>query len=469
MKTEKLPYLVYDFKITSNFLPNGLNQDCTSTIMEENGHLNDNVMSSYYENYIQIPNVNEDLNIHDGLYRKIIIHEYENLKINDDDVFLYPIEPYANLNHFLGSVHTYSKKPSVEYISEKALKELQNPNNNFYLIVSYPNEGTLFEHCFDYLYVIAERYKIPRKKIIFIIACADLDDLHQQYIEEKGIDKNDTIKTFYWTWSLRQKVAEADKIKKGQEMYNIDGSVSTIVIEKDLDENIKRNKKFMMFNRRMRSHRVVLTSLFGKDFIDRNLISYDYNHLGDDPVLELFRERVAEKYCQLGVDNMKQLIKEKPVSKVDYENPFNTIGFGCEYKEPYLDSYIHIISETNFETPGMYFSEKTWKPILNFQPFISVNYQYSLKYLKELGFKTFHPFIDESYDNEEDPIKRMTMIYDEVKRLDSLSIEEIHEWYYSVKDILIHNNNTAYKYQGKYQIDIEQKYLNKIVDYVKSS
>ena len=134
-----------------------------------------------------------------------------------------------------------------------------------------------------------------------------------------------------------------------------------------------------------------------------------------------------------------------------------------------MDSYIHVVTETNFYEPGLYFSEKTWKPILNFQPFIQVNYTNSLQALKEMGFKTFHPFIDESYDLIEDHTERIVAISNEIKRLDSLSIDEIDAWYNSIKDILIHNRNHALKYrqENEFQINNEQLYIHDIINYVK--
>jgi hypothetical protein len=62
-----------------------------------------------------------------------------------------------------------------------------------------------------------------------------------------------------------------------------------------------------------------------------------------------------------------------------------------------------------------------------------------LKRVQELGFKTFHPYIDESFDEEKDNIKRLNMVLTEIKKLCSMSKEEIHKWYFSLKDILIHN------------------------------
>ena len=62
-----------------------------------------------------------------------------------------------------------------------------------------------------------------------------------------------------------------------------------------------------------------------------------------------------------------------------------------------------------------------------------------MQHLKDMGFKSFSPYIDESYDTEEDCEKRMLMIVNEIKRLCNMNKEEIHEWYYSMQDILIYN------------------------------
>ena len=57
-----------------------------------------------------------------------------------------------------------------------------------------------------------------------------------------------------------------------------------------------------------------------------------------------------------------------------------------------------------------------------------------------MGFKTFDGFIDESYDDICDNDERIKKIYSEIKKLCQLSKEEIHEWYWKMEDILIHNH-----------------------------
>ena len=65
----------------------------------------------------------------------------------------------------------------------------------------------------------------------------------------------------------------------------------------------------------------------------------------------------------------------------------------------------------------------------------------SLTLLKKLGYKTFHPFIDESYDNETNNVKRLRMILNEVNRLSNLTESELFEFIDKVKEITIHNHN----------------------------
>ena len=119
-------------------------------------------------------------------------------------------------------------------------------------------------------------------------------------------------------------------------------------------------------------------------------------------------------------------------------------GFGNENskKELYLSTYLHLTSETKFDTGDYPFlSEKTYRPLMNLQPFIYIGNHHSLKKLHKMGFKTFHPYINENYDLEEDPKKRMSMIEKEIAIFNNKSIDEIHNWYYSITDILLHNQN----------------------------
>ena len=77
-----------------------------------------------------------------------------------------------------------------------------------------------------------------------------------------------------------------------------------------------------------------------------------------------------------------------------------------------------------------------------------------MKHFRSLGYKTFHPSIDESYDEIEDNEERIRVLNQEVKRLCSLSLEEIHEWYSGMKEILIYNFEHFKKVEERIKIII---------------
>jgi hypothetical protein len=71
------------------------------------------------------------------------------------------------------------------------------------------------------------------------------------------------------------------------------------------------------------------------------------------------------------------------------------------------------------------------------QPFIIVGSRDTLKYLRKLGYKTFHPFIDESYDDLDDQ-HRLPAIMEALKKVQS--IEDKVSWYSSMREIIEHNH-----------------------------
>ena len=86
----------------------------------------------------------------------------------------------------------------------------------------------------------------------------------------------------------------------------------------------------------------------------------------------------------------------------------------------------------------------------------------NLEYLKSYGFKTFDCWIDESYDNEQNNSTRMRMIAAEVNRLCSMSKEQLHDWYWSMEEILVWNRNRLLEL---YRTD---KYSQQTIEYLHS-
>jgi hypothetical protein len=84
---------------------------------------------------------------------------------------------------------------------------------------------------------------------------------------------------------------------------------------------------------------------------------------------------------------------------------------------PYIDTYFSLVTETVFEYPHSFRTEKIWKPIAIGHPFVAVSNAGYYRDLRELGFRTFDGLIDESFDSIQDNQQRLERIAQEVEWL----------------------------------------------------
>ena len=134
---------------------------------------------------------------------------------------------------------------------------------------------------------------------------------------------------------------------------------------------------------------------------------------------------------------------------IHYDNLLNE-HWGVEYNEESIfdDNFLWVASETKKTHDGVYITEKTWKAIAYGSPFVINGDNRSLQYLKDMGFKTFDQYWDESYD-EVDDIKKIKIIVEIIKNLCEKSLNEINDLYKDMIPILQHNqkiliNNTQH-------------------------
>jgi len=83
----------------------------------------------------------------------------------------------------------------------------------------------------------------------------------------------------------------------------------------------------------------------------------------------------------------------------------------------YQQTRYSLVAETQNENTFSFFTEKITKPILARRLFLVSSGQHYLKNLRNLGFRTFHGIVDESYDDEACGRTRNDMIMREVERL----------------------------------------------------
>ena len=105
---------------------------------------------------------------------------------------------------------------------------------------------------------------------------------------------------------------------------------------------------------------------------------------------------------------------------------------------------IHLVAETLFDTSKTHLTEKVFKPIVMYQPFIILGGPGSLKYLKDYGFKTFDSCWDESYDLETDSIKRFNKIVDVINSINELDDFNYRQLIAKTRSITEYNRNLFY-------------------------
>lgn len=76
----------------------------------------------------------------------------------------------------------------------------------------------------------------------------------------------------------------------------------------------------------------------------------------------------------------------------------------------YKNTLFDCVLETIADDRRVHLTEKTIRPIAAGQPFILVAGPGSLEFLKSYGFQTYGDIIDESYDSEQDSVKRFNKI-----------------------------------------------------------
>jgi hypothetical protein len=69
----------------------------------------------------------------------------------------------------------------------------------------------------------------------------------------------------------------------------------------------------------------------------------------------------------------------------------------------------------------------------------------SLKYMREMGFKTFDKWWDESYDTETDHTRRLMKILDLIEHIDSLTDAQCVNMYREMTPTLMHNAENLMK------------------------
>lgn len=232
-------------------------------------------------------------------------------------------------------------------------------------------------------------------------------------------------------------------------------------------------KKYLSYNGMRRPQRVSIVALLvSMDLLRYGHVSYNSYVRSDADNIDAkrnYNEMLLwhienERFIDILKNNEETLLKLNSLyldTKPGITN--GMAGYHQITKKFYEETYFSIITETlcmkkfsNDGKTGMgrILSEKTFKAILNHHPFLLVAVPRSLQFLKSMGYKTFHPYINEDYDNELDDSKRLLMIADEAKRLCELNTEQLQEFLLATREIVNYNFNVLKSKKGPWLIPL---------------
>ena len=212
---------------------------------------------------------------------------------------------------------------------------------------------------------------------------------------------------------------------------------------------IEEKKLYCCFNLKPRMHRAGIISLLHyKNLLDQGYVSSPHefyeereayikekdwvqfvNH--SEKQLSSLAEFNSIKECLTG---LKELYPLRVDSRTRFADTDEVLSSTHLYKCR-IESLFELITETIF-TGSHFFTEKTYYPIFLGKPFLMVGSYGMLSSLRKQGYKTFEPYIDESYDLEKDDAVRLLKIVNEVERLAKLRKENPQEFYQNYNFIL---------------------------------
>ena len=340
------------------------------------------------------------------------------------------LESYVDriIVYYVGPASTYwpAFDSSPEHMSDQVFIDSVNKQadeGKDILLLCNISEGMRVP-IFDKVHRSLPKLKISHSRIYMTTAALDGIELYEEYCQTQG-------------WNERVNILPANSfLKVSRELSCINPSEYTPRI---------RDKNFLCFNRVERKHRIILVAkLLLEDLLKNSFYSFYSNNFDNNWLIRI--DDIPVQYRAILEKNADLFPMHLTGNQHTRNNPVDLVE---EDRILYEESYYSVITETIFYKEAeriaagcissIFFTEKTYKPIAMKHPFILVSMPNSLKWLKSMGFKTFHPFINESYDDEHDDDLRLQMIVDEIKRLDSFTDQEWMQWQIGIKDIVEHN------------------------------
>jgi hypothetical protein len=360
--------------------------------------------------------------------------------LNETINFIYPFVIYNN--------DIFHKYETIEL--DKELVEACK-DGRCKIVFSQITEGFIGQgttHHYEWIDRLCKKYELPKKSLLLVSANLKITEVYPELVKKGIIDDtftpveysqfNDNLwfsNTGVVTWKIHRDILVEQFYQNLQS-----------------ESRLNKEKHFICFNRVPKNHRTFIygelnshpdlvgksiSSLGGMNVFDNMRIPHDYeittyyNWMNDFLPLEYKhgKRRILKFYKDH--NSYESIVYDEPDM---WNNKAESLNVAAHNK-----AFLNIITESLTNHEAIFFSEKTFKPIFLAQPFIMAGNPHSLKKLKEMGYKTFDKWWDESYDSEEEELRRYEKIVDSLLEISSWDLDKCNQVLKEMEPILIHN------------------------------
>jgi len=299
-----------------------------------------------------------------------------------------------------------------EIFSTAEIERLRHNKNTFF-IFDYTNEGNSYKeyiNFFEALEFSADKYNIPYHKIFFI----------SSNLLEENNNKNINVISFnrwdYFNDSYRHIPIDTDFLNKAH---------------------------FLSLNRVIRHFRILtIIKLFNSKIKNNLRISYD--HLS----LDLLKESVETHFTKTGekIDYsiLESLSNSSPsvLDRTDFN--INWVkDMPCDLFNSTIVSLVGETLQNSLNGTSLFYSEKTFKPMIFNHPIFIFGQPNMNKHLENLGYKTYEKFFNLNFDSIEDYGQRLNKQIENLEYLNdqlrSMTVKQKQDWYMQGIDVIQHN------------------------------
>lgn len=353
-------------------------------------------------------------------------------EIDSVDSFVYPIlmqEPYVQIRTLIANHHDDFGLWS--HIHPKVVESLRNgkgivlidatmePINPYDMeqvqeslkdCSQYPND-TIYLNISDQRFVDNVKYHCFPSFLEIHFCSRHLYDVHDTFLP----DLNQPNKTFRYKAPLDYEHPDHPDILNILDPINYDP------------------KRYLLLNKRADKHlgAVFINYLLDThDLLKEGLVSLDYQ---GDTVPELIEEL---KYSTNDNRFERFSVKELKTARDTTTDDYIIISKGHEVTR------FNLVVEAYFSNNVIdwpLITEKTWRNVALEKLFVIIGQKDTLKWFHQLGYKSFHPHIDETYDQITRDFDRIMRSFKEIKRLIEMSDTDFDNLESSCADVFTHN------------------------------